>query len=85
MCADAAQYCAAAMIAHWEGCSWVGELVEGRPPVMKSGMLSSLHRVHAGKGRTVLKQLEGDHTEGVDINFEVVGLVSEDLRRHVAI
>ena len=63
----------------------VVELVEGRAPVMQGCMLSSLHRIHASKWRAVLKQLEGYHTERVDIHFEVVGLVSEDFRRHVSV
>ena len=33
----------------------------------------------------MLKQLEGYHTERVDIHFEVVWLMPEDLRRHVAV
>ena len=52
---------------------------------MQSCMLCSLDWVHSRKRRTVLKQLEGYHTERVDIDFEIVRLMSEDLRSHVAI
>lgn len=48
-------------------------------------MLGCLNRVHSSKRRTVLKQLEGYHTERVDVYFEVVWLMPEDLRRHVAV
>lgn len=52
---------------------------------MEGCMLGCLNRVHASKRRAVLKQLEGDHTERIHIHFEVVRLMPEDLRRHVAV
>lgn len=66
----------------WRG---VIELVEGRAAVLESSSLGSRHRVHAGKRGHVLKQLVGNHTEGVDIHFGVVGLMAEDLGGHVAV
>lgn len=61
------------------------ELVESWPPVMQRCMLGSLHRVHSSKRRAVLKQLKCYHAERVDIHFEIVGLMSEDLRRHISV
>lgn len=52
---------------------------------MEGCMLGCLNRVHTGERRAVLKQLEGYHTERIDIHFEVVWLMPEDLRRHVAV
>ena len=52
---------------------------------MQGCMLGSFYRVHASKGRTVLKQLKRYHTERVDVYFEVVGLMSEHLWSHVAV
>ncbi len=64
---------------------WVLELVHAWPPVMQGCMLGSFYRVHASKGRTVLKQLKRYHTKRVDVYFEVVGLMSEHLWSHVAV
>ena len=61
------------------------EFVEGRPAVPEGSCLGCSHGVHARKGGHMLKQLVGNHAEGVDVHFEVVGLMPEHLRGHIPI
>ena len=73
------------MMAYRVGHAGIIQLAESRPPVMQCCLLGSLNRVHASKRRTMLQKLESNHTEGVHVHFEVVGLMSEHLWSHVTV